>query len=173
MLELGCGTGLIGLSLAVLLENCHVTLTDLSQGAELAEHNISINQRQFAPNSDAQFRVLDWANRPDWLEEFHLVVIGDCIYNPDAHDNLVATMKHVSGTETLILLAYKVRHEAEAAFDHLLLKMGFVEHKRVDVLLPNEEHVADEMVHIKTLSNGRPSSHLGWAQDRIWPDFLY
>jgi predicted nicotinamide N-methyase len=157
----------------MLLENCHVTLTDLSEGAELAERNITRNQRHFARDSDAQFRVLEWANRPDWLEEYHLVVIGDCIYNPDAHDSLVATMEHVSSIGTLILLAFKVRHEAEAKFDHLLLKRGFVEQKRVVVRLQNEEHVVDEMVHIKTLSNGQSSPHVEWAQDQVWKDVLY
>jgi predicted nicotinamide N-methyase len=162
VLELGCGTGLIGLSLAMLLENCRVTMTDLSSGTALAELNISNNRSKFAPGSDTQFRVLKWATLPPWLAEYQLVVVGDCIYNPDSYEDLLTTLNHVSDNETLIILASKVRHEAETAFDHLLLKGGFVQRRTMTVPLTNEEHVADEVVYIKTLS--KSGSSIGWIQ---------
>jgi predicted nicotinamide N-methyase len=148
VLELGCGTGLVGLSLAILLENADVTLTDLEDASDLIHRNIASNE--YAPSSSVNFKVLKWANHPSWLTTYDLVVVGDCTYNPDYLQDFLSTLDHVTGKETVVILATKLRHEAEIVFDDLLLQSNLVEKNRLRIFLENEAECPDEEVYIRT-----------------------
>lgn len=81
VLELGCGTGLVGL--AALARGLHVTLTDYEPRAvELARHNALQNgYSRFAA------RVLDWRN-PE-AERYPVILGCDLLYQESAFEPLL------------------------------------------------------------------------------------
>jgi predicted nicotinamide N-methyase len=151
VLELGCGTGLIGLTLAILLQNSRVTLTDLAEASDLIGRNIASNK--YAAGSSVDFQVLKWADYPPWLRTYDLVVVGDCTYNPDYSQDLLDCLDYVTGRETLVIIATKIRHEAEKDFDDLLLRSDLVEKNTQRIFLENEVGCPDEEVYIRTFVN--------------------
>lgn len=87
ILELGTGCGMVGMSLAHLIRNADVLLTDLPEAQEIIEHNIK--QTKLAKGSRLAFQTLDWDDElPQNLRSssspLHLVVAADCTYNPDS-----------------------------------------------------------------------------------------
>ena len=58
VLELGCGCGTVGISLAQSVPDCDVVLTDLEDVRELAEANIE--RMKPAMSSKVTFSPLDW-----------------------------------------------------------------------------------------------------------------
>lgn len=94
ILELGSGTGLVGLAAAVVF-NRAVILTDLPEIVPNLEHNISCNAALLSEtDANAQSAVLDWSN-PSSLsllspgsdvgalgQPFPLILAADPIYSP-------------------------------------------------------------------------------------------
>ncbi len=81
-LELGCGSGLVGL--AALFAGLDVTFSDLVPDAvELARRNAAANGFE-----DARAVVLDW--REPHSEQFELILASDVLYHPELHKPLVA-----------------------------------------------------------------------------------
>jgi predicted nicotinamide N-methyase len=87
VLELGCGTGLVGL--AALARGAHVTLTDYeARAVQLARHNAGQNG-----NSTFSSRVLDW-RKPD--SERYPVILGcDLLYQESAFDPLLNLLQRM------------------------------------------------------------------------------
>jgi precorrin-6B methylase 2 len=153
VLELGCGTGLVGLAMGILLQNCHVTLTDLETASSLVHENISQNQKSFAPGSSAEFKVLEWANHPEWLSkmEYNVIFVGDCIYNTDYAHDLLKTLQFVLQDCSIIILASKLRHKSEDSFDEMLVGYGITAISRLTISLENEPDCPDEVAYFKVL----------------------
>jgi methylase of polypeptide subunit release factors len=87
MLELGTGCGMVGMTLAHLIPDANVLLTDLSEAQEIVEHNI--NQTKLARGSTLAFQTLDWDDElPQNLQSppspLDLVLAADCTYNSDS-----------------------------------------------------------------------------------------
>ncbi|KAL2006813.1 hypothetical protein VTN00DRAFT_9481 [Thermoascus crustaceus] len=98
-LELGAGTGLVGLSFAVLrgaLATIH--LTDLPAIVPNLEHNVKLNT-ELLEKSDATVTtgVLDWSVAPDPLpsqdERYDIILAADPLYSPEHPKWLVNTIK--------------------------------------------------------------------------------
>lgn len=92
-LELGSGTGLVGIAAAVVL-GANVTLTDLPEIVPNLSHNVSLNSSNpHLPPSvgSMSVQVLDWTNQPipeDEGDKYPLVLAADPLYSP-AHPRLL------------------------------------------------------------------------------------
>ncbi|KAI1396013.1 putative methyltransferase-domain-containing protein [Hypoxylon fuscum] len=124
VLELGSGVGILGITLACILERAAevqgqalhgatVLLTDLPEAEERARSNIArakstlLDRSEGDPVVDLQYENLDWddgkrgrfgplASARAW----DLVVLSDCTYNADSQPALVGTLSavHAAGT---------------------------------------------------------------------------
>ncbi|KAF9629933.1 putative Nicotinamide N-methyltransferase [Lasiodiplodia theobromae] len=142
VLELGTGCGIVGISLAQIIPDCEVTLTDLPEAREIAEKNIEgMNP---AMSSSATFVPLDWDEElPQVVRErqYDLVIISDCTYNPDSSPALVNTLKALAARspKAIIVMGMKVRHESEAIFFELMKKGGFIQAVQTRQPLPRDD----------------------------------
>lgn len=86
-LELGTGTGFLGIWLAAMGAN--VMVTDLSCNLELARKNIEANIKVIDNENHVQVAAFDWSDREcykwdflDWkpLDSIDYILIADCLY---------------------------------------------------------------------------------------------
>ncbi|KAI8976196.1 cyclic nucleotide-binding-like protein [Pilobolus umbonatus] len=122
ILELGAGTGYVGIALAqVLKKPCHITITDLVQVVPLIKDNVCAylnHQEQSIVSVDR----CHWGNKSDarkLLEagRFDLVVVSDCVYFPELFSMLMETLLDVCDAETEVVIGYKCRSlEKEVGF---------------------------------------------------------
>lgn len=154
VLELGTGVGLVSIALANGLQSSAVsfTLTDTEEARALAELNV---QDQHRSESSMEFRELVWGQ--DHLPEvvaqrrFDVVLISDCIYNPDSSPALVKTINQLraQNRQLRVLMAAKRRHDTESIFWQLLAKAGWTEQLVGSLATPDRhmetEETADEL----------------------------
>ncbi|EXJ87494.1 hypothetical protein A1O3_04454 [Capronia epimyces CBS 606.96] len=97
VLELGAGTGLVGIS-AACLWNKHVLLTDLPEIVPNLQRNLEHNRSVITDNhGSVEARALDWADETDTpgdeQEKFMVILAADPIYSPDHPRMLVNTVR--------------------------------------------------------------------------------
>ncbi|KAJ1445387.1 putative methyltransferase-domain-containing protein [Pelagophyceae sp. CCMP2097] len=118
VLDLGCGTGLVGL--ACWLRGADVTLTDLPSVVDLALENCKANVLSEGEALPASLRVVAhaWGSCARALgPPFDVVVASDCLYDAKALPDLKATLLSVTDAGSVVYLAYKRRvEEREAPF---------------------------------------------------------
>mmetsp|Transcript_29512 Transcript_29512/g.53734 ORF Transcript_29512/g.53734 Transcript_29512/m.53734 type:complete len:487 (+) Transcript_29512:60-1520(+) len=139
VLELGSGTGLVGVKMAAL--GARVTLTDnQTQSLWLSQQNIERNKLQ----ERASVELLDWLNPvtylvgappgstfrpPNEAVHFDLIVAADCLYDVTAERPLATTLAaHViEGSQTKVLVAFKRRKDLSTGkgFFEMLSNLGF------------------------------------------------
>lgn len=116
VLELGCGTGLVGL--AALARGAHVTLTDYEANAvRLARHNAIQNGY-----SKFSARVLDW-RKPD-SERYQVILGCDLLYQESAFDPLLNLFERMLEPDGECWLGDGGRHAA-VRFWSLALERGY------------------------------------------------
>ncbi|XP_078263173.1 protein N-lysine methyltransferase METTL21D isoform X2 [Rhinoraja longicauda] len=104
--ELGAGTGLVGLMAAALGAN--VTVTDLEELQDLL--NININHNKHLVTGSIQAKVLKWGEIiTDLPSDPDYILMADCIYYEQSLEPLLRTMKDLSGNKTCIILSYEER----------------------------------------------------------------
>ncbi|XP_076014605.1 protein N-lysine methyltransferase METTL21D [Genypterus blacodes] len=109
VLELGAGTGLVGLMAATL--GADVTVTDLEDLQSLLKVNIHDNQALISSGSITA-KVLKWGEDvSDCLTPPHYVLMADCIYYEQSIVPLVESLKVLAGPETCIICCYEQRTE--------------------------------------------------------------
>ncbi|KAL9614051.1 MAG: hypothetical protein Q9167_001466 [Letrouitia subvulpina] len=94
VIELGAGTGLVGLTCASLYQ-VHVYMTDLPAIVPNLQANIDANWHNLKGTTSAG--VLDWSTilaEKAFAEGFSLVMAADPLYSPDHPAWLVATIRH-------------------------------------------------------------------------------
>ncbi|XP_059209553.1 protein-lysine methyltransferase METTL21D [Centropristis striata] len=111
VVELGAGTGVVGLMAATL--GAVVTVTDLEDLQTLLKLNIQENQALINSGSGSvTAKVLKWGED---LSDFHplpqYVLMADCIYYEQSIVPLVESLKLLSGPETCIICCYEQRTE--------------------------------------------------------------
>lgn len=128
ILELGAGTGMLGISLAAS-EGCCVVLTDPALPVNLSEdlegntlqslrENVLLNADVVGDRACA--RKLLWGDKEDaaaLLEEFggfDLVVGSDLLYDPDNYAKLIETL--LAFAPARAVLGYPHRHDGEKRF---------------------------------------------------------
>ncbi|EOD39997.1 hypothetical protein EMIHUDRAFT_108753 [Emiliania huxleyi CCMP1516] len=105
-LDLGSGTGIVGLAAAASGAFARVVLTDLPSVVSLLEANAARN----AARLPASVRVSVEAERHG---PFRLVVGGDLLYRPPTVQPLLGVLDAVCGAETHVLLAASLQHSPE------------------------------------------------------------
>ncbi|NXX98012.1 MT21D methyltransferase, partial [Centropus bengalensis] len=106
VLELGAGTGAVGLMAATLGAN--VTLTDLAELQDLLALNIERNRHLVTGSVRA--KVLKWGED---VTEFQpppdYILMADCIYYEESLEPLLKTLKDLTGPDTCVLCCYEQR----------------------------------------------------------------
>ncbi|KAK6478864.1 protein-lysine methyltransferase METTL21D-like [Huso huso] len=106
VLELGSGTGVVGL-MAATLGAC-VTVTDLEDLQSLMEVNIKENQHLVT--GSIQAKVLKWGeDGSEFLPSPDYILMADCIYYEQSLDPLVKTLRELASAETCIICCYEQR----------------------------------------------------------------
>lgn len=97
ILELGCGTGQLGIALA--MAGAEVTLTDLAHITPLTEQNVALNAHAMPINA----RVVDymWGSAPEerHLQQPDVIVAADVLYEPQHYDELLSSLKALCGMQ--------------------------------------------------------------------------
>jgi SAM-dependent methyltransferase len=123
ILELGSGTGLVGIYAAQLLAPKQVYLTDLEDALQIMRQNADLVQDKkcemiveelaWGPDADPRYNHVD------------LVLLTDVLYNQSSHDVLLDTLSWLLKPGTKALLAYKERNPDERAFFTKVKERGF------------------------------------------------
>ncbi|KAK4561101.1 hypothetical protein LTR86_005056 [Recurvomyces mirabilis] len=139
VLELGCGCGSVGISLAQSIPDCDVLLTDLPEVTELVEANIA--RMKPAMSSEVTFEPLDWeVPLPPSLHNRtnDLIIVSECTYNTDTLAPLVGTLVNLlaRSPKAVIVVSTKTRHPSEAGFFDMMRHAGIVEAGAARLPLP-------------------------------------
>ena len=139
VLELGCGVGTVGISLAQSVPDIEVVLTDLEEVRELVEANV--RRMKAAMSSRVRFEALDWEEPvPSVItaRTTDLILVSECTYNTSTLPALVSTLTTLTtrSPKALIVVATKRRHESELDFFDLMQNAGFIEDGRTQIPLP-------------------------------------
>ncbi|KAF8165063.1 putative methyltransferase-domain-containing protein [Crassisporium funariophilum] len=118
ILELGSGTGLVGIVVGVLgAEN--MCITDQAPLLPIMHRNVSLNRLE----SRVTVAELNWGcPLPTSIKRPDLILAADCVYFEPAFPLLVQTLSDLAGPTTEILFSYKKRRKADKRFFSLLKK---------------------------------------------------
>ncbi|EXJ65423.1 hypothetical protein A1O7_01764 [Cladophialophora yegresii CBS 114405] len=138
VLELGAGCGIVGIAFAQLVK-CDMYLTDLDDAQEVLGKNIRC--ASLMAGSTLQADVLDWSSglEDSTNPNFDLILVSDCIYNPDRSVHLVEILRQLAARapNTLILVGFKRRHEADTVFFEHMRKTKFEIVESTNIPLPH------------------------------------
>ncbi|XP_067844187.1 protein N-lysine methyltransferase METTL21A isoform X1 [Heptranchias perlo] len=119
VIELGAGTGLVGIVAALL--GADVTLTDREVALQFLESNLREN---IPPDQRTRARVreLSWGvNLRQFNPGSYDVVLGaDIVYLEETFPDLLETLEHLSSERTTILLSCRIRYERDQNFLKML-----------------------------------------------------
>ncbi|KAG8716329.1 hypothetical protein FRC11_004096 [Ceratobasidium sp. 423] len=120
-IELGSGTGLVGL-VAGLLGAEEVVITDQEQLINIMEENIELNNLR----NRVRASVLNWGEPipPNLPSTVSTIIAADCVYAEPAFPLLVSTLADLNNTypDAEILFCYKKRRKADKRFFAMLKK---------------------------------------------------
>jgi len=107
--ELGCGTGLVGLVACRL--GARVVLTDLEIYLGQLQENIEANKDVL--KGDVEAKSLDWEQEvgASLRGQADLLLVSDCVYYEQSLGPLVKTMISLTNSQSTVLLSYERRQE--------------------------------------------------------------
>ncbi|KAK1151052.1 EEF1A lysine methyltransferase 3-like [Acipenser oxyrinchus oxyrinchus] len=109
VLELGAGTGIVGILVALL--GGDVTITDLPTALKQIQLNVSSNMPAGCRNFP-RVRALAWGkDHHDFPSDYDLVLGADIVYLQDTYPALLRTLDHLCGEGTTVYLSSKMRRE--------------------------------------------------------------
>ncbi|XP_041056548.1 protein N-lysine methyltransferase METTL21A isoform X1 [Carcharodon carcharias] len=119
VIELGAGTGLVGIVAALL--GADVTVTDREVALQFLESNLREN---IPPDlrTRARARELSWGvNLHQYDAGSYDVVLGaDVVYLEETFPALLETLEYLSSEQTMILLSCRIRYERDQNFLKML-----------------------------------------------------
>ncbi|KAI9477921.1 MAG: putative methyltransferase-domain-containing protein [Benjaminiella poitrasii] len=120
VLEVGSGTGLVGLAVAKLCPTVkQVILTDQLPMMELMQKNIELNKL----DQVVKAKILNWGEPvPKDLSNIDVILASDCIYLEVAFIPLIETLFELTHQDAIIYLAYRKRRSADKRFFQLARK---------------------------------------------------
>ncbi|KKK15939.1 putative glucose-inducible SAM-dependent methyltransferase Rrg1 [Aspergillus ochraceoroseus] len=166
-LELGAGTGLVGLSFAALRgKSATVHLTDLPEIVPNLSHNVSLNV-ELLTNTAATTTtgVLDWCVTPEPLpvpeEQYDLILAADPLYSPSHPQWLVDTIAVWlgRGLDARVVLEMPLRDAYLPQVEELRQRMG---HLGLAVVEEGEETGYDDW---ETADGGALAVRCWWS---VW-----
>ncbi|XP_074482854.1 protein N-lysine methyltransferase METTL21A [Sebastes fasciatus] len=131
VIELGAGTGLVGIVAALLGAN--VTITDREPALDFLSTNVKANVPQDSQGS-VVVSDLTWG---EGLERYpaggyDLVLGADIVYLEDTFVPLLHTLEHLCSDSTVVLLACKIRYKRDTDFLSMLKHKFTVEEVHYD-----------------------------------------
>eukprot|EP00040_Diaphanoeca_grandis_P032566 m.197606 g.197606 ORF g.197606 m.197606 type:complete len:226 (+) comp32663_c1_seq2:310-987(+) len=130
-IELGSGTGLVGIVAAVLGGN--VTLTDMAEQLPLLRKNANdMHDKDKDIGDRIHVHELGWGNDVSHINApFDVVVASEIVYDLDALPALWQCLLQVTTKDSLIIFAHKDRGLGESVFMHQLSKSAHFKFKHV------------------------------------------
>lgn len=139
VLELGAGCGIVGVAFAQLVK-CDMVLTDLEDAQEILGSNVRLASP--TAGSSVQAQNLDWETGLDDSSnaKFDLILVSDCIYNPESSLHLVKTLKQLAlrAPNVVVLVGFKRRHEADTIFFERMQSTKFEIVESINIPLPHK-----------------------------------
>ena len=132
MLELGSGTGLLGIAAAALVPSAKTRLTDLPEIVGNLEQNVQANSGLFFCHNIPTVSVLDWSTDDHLANEaFDVILASDPLYSPNHPEWLVQTiarnLARRSSARVIIELPLRTAYVEEVErMQHNLLDKGLV-----------------------------------------------
>ncbi|XP_051913727.1 protein N-lysine methyltransferase METTL21A [Hippocampus zosterae] len=125
-IELGAGTGLVGIVAALL--GAKVTITDRRCALDFLSNNVKYNLPSDLWESVA-VSELSWGEGLDHFPAggFDLVLGADIVYLEDTFVPLIQTLQHLCADATVVLLACRIRYERDTNFLTMLREQFTVE----------------------------------------------
>ncbi|XP_008302986.1 protein N-lysine methyltransferase METTL21A [Stegastes partitus] len=125
-IELGAGTGLVGIVAALL--GAKMTITDREPALDFLSANVKANLPADSQSS-AVVSELTWG---EGLERYpaggyDLVLGADIVYLEDTFEPLLQTLEHLCSDATVVLLSCKIRYERDTNFLSMLKQRFGVE----------------------------------------------
>ncbi|XP_074047612.1 protein N-lysine methyltransferase METTL21A [Macrotis lagotis] len=120
-IELGAGTGLVGIVAALL--GAHVTITDRKIALEFLKSNVQANlPLDIQPK--AVVKELTWGQNLGNFssEKFDLILGADIIYLEETFVDLLQTLEYLCTDHSIILLSCRIRYERDQNFLKMLGK---------------------------------------------------
>ncbi|XP_040213298.1 protein N-lysine methyltransferase METTL21A [Rana temporaria] len=113
MIELGAGTGLVGIVAALL--GADVTVTDREVALEFLKTNVHDNLPADLLHK-ISVKPLEWGKGLENFSTFDVIVGADIIYLEETFQDLLKTILHLSSENTVILLSCKLRYQRDHEF---------------------------------------------------------
>ncbi|KAJ8316924.1 hypothetical protein KUTeg_004828 [Tegillarca granosa] len=104
MIEIGAGTGIVGIVAATF--GAHVRITDLSEFVSLMQMNIDANKKLITGSAIAECLV--WG-KTEVTSTYDYVLLADCIYYDESTKPLVDTIEKLCSKDTQVLCCYEHR----------------------------------------------------------------
>ena len=130
-LDLGSGTGIVGLAAAASGKFTRVLLTDLPSVTPLLNENLHRNSSA-VKNAEVQVQPLRWNNDSDVRDvlamgPFDVILGGDILYRPQLVDPLLHVLCALCGEHTNILISSSLLHSPETMriFSERAIACGF------------------------------------------------
>ncbi|KDR83445.1 hypothetical protein GALMADRAFT_235593 [Galerina marginata CBS 339.88] len=118
VLELGSGTGLVGLAVGAL-GGANAWITDQAPLLPIMKRNVALNNLQ----GRVAVTELNWGSPiPADIPHPDVILAADCVYFEPAFPLLVQTLSDLSDPTTVILFCYKKRRKADKRFFGMLKK---------------------------------------------------
>lgn len=113
-MNIGSGTGLVGIYAAEVLRPNKVYLTDLADALEIMQQNVDLMKTK----DIVSVRELPWGGvRQEEYKDADLVLLTDVLYNQSSHDVLLDTLDWLlDNKNSRALLSYKERSPEERVF---------------------------------------------------------
>jgi predicted nicotinamide N-methyase len=117
VLELGSGTGIVGLAAAVLFRPELMQLTDLPAQLPLIEVNLQAARNVADGESRAgldrvRIGTLDWAAPSETPGAYDVILASDCVWPKVDNSLFVHALRSLATPRTRVLLAYEYRGES-------------------------------------------------------------
>ncbi|KAF7721410.1 hypothetical protein EC973_004716 [Apophysomyces ossiformis] len=144
IIELGSGTGLVGLAIAKMCNVKKMLITDQIPMLALMRENIKLNQL----SESVQAEILDWGEPlPDYANYVPEVILAsDCVYLEVAFQPLIDTLLMLADQNTDIYMSYRKRRKADKRFFQMARKKFNVTEIIDEV--PNNEHYKKQGLHL-------------------------
>ncbi|XP_048342991.1 protein N-lysine methyltransferase METTL21A isoform X2 [Sphaerodactylus townsendi] len=144
VIELGAGTGLLGIVAALL--GAHVTITDRQAALAFLRSNVQANlPTDIQPR--AVVKELTWGQNLTSFSAGHydFILGADIVYLEDTFADLLQTLNYLCADHTVILLSCRLRYERDQNF--LMMLRGFFSVREVRYDPGNDIHIFEARRH--------------------------